>query len=137
MSRSNNKVLGVVGEQRQLTSDLTEKLAWPEMTRARLATCALRGERQTAKARPCQGEEAALELQLACARRRGSQGELVVQRNWHGVKWCRLATMRAVTGLNGTVTGKAPKLELGLAAIKAGWGRLERGCEGGDASTRN
>ena len=44
---------------------------------------------------------------------------------------------RVVTGLNGTVAGKAPKLELGVTRVKAGWGRLERGCEGGDASTRN
>ena len=41
------------------------------------------------------------------------------------------------TGLNGTVVGKALKLELGRAVVKAGWGRLERGHEGGDASTRN
>ena len=45
--------------------------------------------------------------------------------------------MRVVMGLNGPVADKAPKLELSQAAIKAGWGRLERGCEGGDASTRN
>ena len=35
------------------------------------------------------------------------------------MKWWRLATTQAVTGLNGTVAGKAPKLELGQAAIKA------------------
>ena len=62
---------------------------------------------------------------------------LVVQRNWHGVKWWRLATTRAVTRLNGTATGKAPKLELSVTRVKAGWGRLERGHEGGDASMRN
>ena len=49
---SNNKAVGVAGEQRPLTSDLTEKLARPEMTRARLATCARRGEQQTAMAWP-------------------------------------------------------------------------------------
>ena len=43
----------------------------------------------------------------------------------------------AMTGLNGTAASKAPKLELGRAAIKAGWGQLERGHEGKDASTRN
>ena len=53
------------------------------------------------------------------------------------MKWWRLATMRAVTGLNGMVVGKAPKLELGLAVIKVGWGQLERGREGGDASMGN
>ena len=42
-----------------------------------------------------------------------------------------------VTGLNGTVAGKAPKLKLGMTLVKAGWGRLERRGEGGDASTRN
>ena len=52
------------------------------------------------------------------------------------VKWW-LATTRAATVHNGTVAGKAPKLELGLAIIKAGWGQMERGREGGDASTRN
>ena len=40
--------------QQQLTSDLTEKPARPEMTQARLATCALRGEQRTAKAWPRQ-----------------------------------------------------------------------------------
>ena len=45
--------------------------------------------------------------------------------------------MRAVTGLNGIVVGKAPKLELGVTRVKAGWGRLERGRQGRDASTRN
>ena len=45
--------------------------------------------------------------------------------------------MRAMMGLNGTVAGKAPKLELGLAVIKARWGRLERGREGRDASISN
>ena len=44
---------------------------------------------------------------------------------------------RVVTGLNGMVVGKAPKLELGLAIIKVGWDRLERGHEGGNTSTRN
>jgi len=53
------------------------------------------------------------------------------------VKWWRLATTRAVMVHNGTVAGKAPKLELGLAVIKARWGRLERGREGRDASMRN
>ena len=128
MSRSNNKVVGVAGEHRQLTSDLTEKLALPETTPARLATCTLRDERRTAKA---------LELRLACARRRGSQGELVVQRNWRGVKWWRLATAWAVMGLNGTAAGKAPKLELDMTRVKAGWGQLERGRKGGDVSMRN
>jgi len=54
-----------------------------------------------------------------------------------GVKWWRLATMRAVMFHNGTVADKAPKLELSVARVKAGWGQLERGHEGGDASTRN
>ena len=44
---------------------------------------------------------------------------------------------RAVTGLKGTAVGKAPKLELDVMRVKAGLGRLERGREGGDASTRN
>ena len=61
----------------------------------------------------------------------------MVQRNWRGVKWWRLATTQAVTVLNGTAAGKAPKLELGLAVIKAGWGRPEMGREGGDTSMRN
>ena len=61
----------------------------------------------------------------------------MVQRNLGGVKWWMLAMTRAVTGLNGTVAGKAPKLELDRAAIKAGWGQLEREREGGDASMRN
>ena len=71
------------------------------------------------------GEAAA--LPLACARWRGSLGELVVQRNLGGVKWWMLAMTRAVTGLNGTVAGKAPKLELDVTRVKAGWGRLGRG----------
>ena len=33
--------------------------------------------------------------------------------------------------------GMIPKLELGVTRVKAGWDRLERGREGGDASTRN
>ena len=33
--------------------------------------------------------------------------------------------------------GKIPKLELGVTRVKARWGQLERGREGGDASTRN
>ena len=45
---------------------------------------------------------------------------LVVHRNWRVVKWGRLAKMRAATGLNGTAAGKASKLELGRATIKAG-----------------
>ena len=53
------------------------------------------------------------------------------------VKLWRLATMRAVMSLNGTVAGKAPKLELGVTRVKAGWGRLYRGPEGEDASMRN
>ena len=44
---------------------------------------------------------------------------------------------RAVTGLNGTAAGKAPKLEVGVMRVKAGWGRLERGHEGGDTSMSN
>ena len=56
------------------------------------------------------GDEAALELRLACARRRGSQGELVVQRNWCRVKWRRLATTQAVMVHNGKVVGKAAKI---------------------------
>ena len=36
---------------------------------------------------------------------------------------------RAVMGLNGTVAGKAPKLELGVMRIKVGWGQLETGME--------
>ena len=44
---------------------------------------------------------------------------------------------RVVTGLNGTTVGKAPKLDLGVTRVKAGWGRPERGREGGDTSTRN
>ena len=48
-----------------------------------------------------------------------------------------MATARAMTGLNGTAAGKAPKLELDVMRVKAGWGRLERGHEGEDASTRN
>ena len=57
------------------------------------------------------GGEEAVALPLACAWWRGSQGELVVQRNLRGVKWWRLAMARVVTGLNGTVAGKALKLE--------------------------
>ena len=60
----------------------------------------------------------------------------MVQRIWRGVKWWRLAMAWAVTGLNGTMVGKAPKLELGMTRVKVGWGWLERGHEGGDASTR-
>ena len=52
----------------------------------------------------------AVALPLACAWWRGSQGELVVQRNLCEVKWWRLATARAVTGLNGTTVGKASKI---------------------------
>ena len=59
------------------------------------------------------GSEEVVALPLACAWWRGSQGELVVQRNLRGVKWWRLATTRVVTVHNGTVAGKAPKLELG------------------------
>ena len=33
-----------------------------------------------------------------------------------------LATVRAVTGLNGVVAGPSSKLELGLARFKFGWG---------------
>ena len=44
---------------------------------------------------------------------------------------------RAVMGLNGMTAGKAPKLELDVMRVMAGWGRLERGHEGGDARTRN
>ena len=40
-------------------------------------------------------------------------------------------------GLNGMTVDKAPKLELGVTRVKVVWGRLERGREGGDASTRN
>ena len=40
----------------------------------------------------------AVALPLACALWRGSQGQLVVQRNLRGVKWWRLAMARAVTG---------------------------------------
>ena len=54
-----------------------------------------------------------------------------------GVKWWRLATAWAVMGLNGTVAGKAPKLELGVMRVKVGSGRLEKGREGIDVSTRN
>ena len=61
----------------------------------------------------------------------------MVQRDWRGVKWWRLATARAVTGLNGTALGKAPKLELDVMQVKAGWGWLERGREGRDTSMRN
>ena len=83
------------------------------------------------------GSGEAVALLAACAWWRGSQSELVVQRNLRGVKWWRLATARAVTGLNGTAAGKAPKLELGVMRVKAGWGQLERGAEGGDVSMRN
>ena len=58
------------------------------------------------------GNREEVALPLACGWWRGSQGELVVQRNLRGVKWWRLATAQAVTGLNATATGKAPKLEL-------------------------
>ena len=51
----------------------------------------------------------------------------MVQKNWRGVKWWRLTTVRVVTGLNGMTAGKAPKLELGVTRVKAGWGRLEGG----------
>ena len=61
----------------------------------------------------------------------------MVQRNWCGMKWWRLATTWAVTGLNDTVMSKAPKLELNLAIIKMGWSRLEMGREDRDASMRN
>ena len=61
----------------------------------------------------------------------------MVQRNWRGVKWWRLATAWAVMGLNGTTMGKAPKLDLGVMRVKVGWGQPERGREGRDASTRN
>ena len=40
-------------------------------------------------------------------------------------------------GLNSTAAGKAPKLELDMMRVKAGWGRLGRQREGRDASTRN
>ena len=43
------------------------------------------------------------------------------------MKWWRLATAWAVTDLNGIAAGKAPKLELGVTRVKAGWGQLERG----------
>ena len=33
--------------------------------------------------------------------------------------------------------GKIPKLELGVMRVKAGWGRMEMGREGRDASMRN
>ena len=36
------------------------------------------------------------------------------------MEWWRLAMARVVTGLNGTVAGKAPKLELGVTRVKAG-----------------
>jgi len=44
---------------------------------------------------------------------------------------------RVKMGLNGMAAGKAPKLELGITRVKVGWGWLERGHEGGDASMRN
>jgi hypothetical protein len=37
-----------------------------------------------------------------------------------------LPTAMGELGLNGTMTGKDPKLELGQALIKAEWGRLAR-----------
>ena len=59
--------------------------------------------------------EEAVALLLVCARRRESQDELIVQRNLCEVKWWRLATMRAVTGLNSMAAGKASKIRARLS----------------------
>ena len=66
-------------------------------------------------------------LPLACTRWRGSQGELVVQRNLCEVKWWRLATARAVTGLNGTTVGKASKIGARLSRNQSGMGAVGEG----------
>ena len=48
-----------------------------------------------------------------------------------------LATVRAVTGLNGAVVGRSSKLELGLAWFKSRWGQAARGHESVGAGTWN
>ena len=73
------------------------------------------------------GSGEAVALPLACARWRGSQGELVVQRNWRGVKLWRLTTVRAVTGLNGVVAGRSSKIEARLIRNQSGVGMASEG----------
>ena len=64
---------------------------------------------------------------LACARWRGSQDELVVQRNLRAVKWWRLAMTRVVTIHNGTVVGKAPKIRVRPGRNQGGVGSAREG----------
>ena len=57
----------------------------------------------------------------------GMKVNLMVHRNWLGVKWWRAALGHGRAWPYRHGDGENPKLKLGRARFKAGWGRAARG----------